>query len=72
MAGIRYSLTKNGAGLNNHYDIQIGPNASVNIQVDKGDMNVVLKEGKMNTNVSGDYNMKVGGDMNVDVRGNLQ
>jgi hypothetical protein len=55
----------------NHYDIQIGQNASVNIQVDKGDMNVVLKDGKMNTNVAGDYNMKIGGDMNLDVRGNL-
>ena len=63
-------INKNGQ-TNNHYDIQIGPNASVNIQVDKGGMNVVLKDGKMNTNVSGDYNMKVGGDMNVDVRGNL-
>ena len=56
---------------NNHYDIQIGPNASVNIQIDKGDMNVVLKDGKMNTNVAGDYNMKVGGDYNLDVRGSL-
>ena len=56
---------------NNHYDIQIGPNASVNIQVDKGDMNVVLKDGKMNTNVAGDYNMKVGGNYNLDVRGAL-
>ena len=63
-------INKDGA-TNNHYDIQIGPNASVNIQVDKGDMNVVLKDGKMNTNVAGDYNMKVGGDMNIDVRGNL-
>ena len=55
---------------NNHYDIQVGPNASVNIQVDKGDMNVVLKDGKLNTNVDGDYNMKIGGNMNLDVRGN--
>ena len=62
-------INKNGQ-TNNHYDIQIGPNASVNIQVDKGDMNVVLKDGKMNTNVAGDYNMKVGGNYNVDVRGN--
>ena len=63
-------INKNGEE-NNHYDIQIGQNASVNIQVDKGDMNVVLKDGKMNTNVNGDYNMKIGGDMNLDVRGNL-
>src|SRR5210317_314360 len=61
-------INKNGE-LNNHYDIQIGPNASVNIQIDKGDMNVVLKDGKMNTNVAGDYNMKVGGNYNLDVRG---
>ena len=62
-------INKDGA-TDNHYDIQIGPNASVNIQVDKGDMNVVLKQGKMNTNVNGDYNMKVTGDYNVDVEGN--
>ena len=55
----------------NHYDIQIGPNASVNIQVDKGDMNVVLKDGKMNTNVAGDYNMKVGGNYTLAVDGAL-
>ena len=36
----------------------------------KGDMNVVLKDGKLNTNVAGDYNMKIGGNMNLDVRGN--
>ena len=62
-------INKNGEE-NNHYDIQRGPNASVNIQIDKGDMNVVLKDGKLNTNVAGDYNMKIGGDMNLDVRGN--
>ena len=62
-------INKNGQ-TNNHYDIQIGPNASVNIQVDKGDMNVVLKDGKMNTNVAGDYNLKVGGSYNLDVREN--
>jgi hypothetical protein len=61
-------INKNGQ-TNNHYDIQIGPNASVNIQIDKGDMNVVLKDGKMNTNVAGDYNMKIGGNYNLDVRG---
>ena len=62
-------INKDGA-TDNHYDIQVGPNASVNIQIDKGDMNVVLKDGKLNTNVAGDYNMKIGGNMNLDVRGN--
>jgi hypothetical protein len=62
-------INKNGEE-DNHYDIQVGPNANINIQIDKGDMNVVLKDGKLNTNVSGDYNMKIGGNMNLDVRGN--
>ena len=69
--GGRHKIYINKDGqVNNHYDIQVGPNASVNIQVDKGDMNVVLKDGKLNTNVAGDYNMKIGGNMNLDVRGN--
>jgi len=68
--GGRHKIYINKDGqTNNHYDIQIGPNASVNIQIDKGDMNVVLKDGKMNTNVAGDYNMKIGGNYNLDVRG---
>lgn len=62
-------INKNGE-TDNHYDIQVGPNANINIQIDKGDMNVVLKDGKLNTNVAGDYNMKIGGNMNLDVRGN--
>jgi len=67
----RHKVFINKSGTeNNNYDIQIGPNASVNIQIDKGDMNVVLKDGKLNTNVAGDYNMKIGGNMNLDVRGN--
>ena len=66
--GGRHKIYINKDGqTNNHYDIQVGPNASVNIQVDKGDMNVILKDGKLNTNVAGDYNMKIGGNMNLDV-----
>ena len=69
--GGRHKIYINKDGqTNNHYDIQVGPNASVNIQIDKGDMNVVLTDGKLNTNVAGDYNMKIGGNMNLDVRGN--
>ena len=69
--GGRHKIYINKDGqTDNHYDIQVGPNASVNIQIDKGDMNVVLKDGKLNTNVAGDYNMKIGGNMNLDVRGN--
>ena len=63
-------INKDGA-LNNHYDIQVGPNANINIQVDKGNLNLVVKDGSLNSNVSGDYNVKVGGNYNLDVRGNL-
>ena len=46
----------------NHYDIQIGPGANVNIQVDKGDINMVTVDGNVNMNVGGDYNLKVKGN----------
>src|SRR6056300_1378802 len=56
---------------NNHYDIQIGAGASINIQVDDGDVNVVTTTGKINMNAGGDYNLKVGGNMNVVVEGSI-
>ena len=70
--GGRHKLYINKDGqLNNHYDIQIGPNANINIQVDKGNLNLVVKDGQFNANVGGDYNVKVDGNYNLDVRGNL-
>jgi hypothetical protein len=54
----------------NHYDIQIGPNANVNIQVDKGNLNVVTKTGQFNFDVGADFNVNVGGNYNVTVQGN--
>ena len=66
----RHKLYINKSGqLNNHYDIQVGPNASINIQVDTGDINLVTVAGKVNVNAGGDYNLKVGGNMTVDVEG---
>ena len=61
-------INKNGE-TDNHYDIQIGPNASVNIQVDKGDINLITKDGNMNQRIKGDYNVEIDGDYNMDVRG---
>ena len=55
---------------NNHYDIQIGAGASINIQVDSGDVNVHTVTGKINMNAGGDYNLKVGGNYTVEVAGN--
>lgn len=70
--GGRHKLYINKDGqTNNHYDIQIGPNANVNIQVATGDINVRTIEGNVNVNSGGDYNLKVGGDMRVVVDGNM-
>jgi len=41
-----------------HYTIEVGNNANVNIQVNKGDVNVVTKDG--------DINLKGGRDINLD------
>jgi hypothetical protein len=69
----RHKIYINKSGTeNNHYDIQVGPNASVNIQVDKGDINLVTKTGKLNQKIGGDYNLTVGGNYNVKVEGNRQ
>ena len=54
----------------NHYDIQVGANASINIQVDDGDVNIHTVQGKINMNAGGDYNLKVGGNYFVSVAGN--
>jgi hypothetical protein len=63
-------INKNG-GLNNHYDIQIGPGANINIQVDNGDINLHTLNGRLNFNSGGDTNLKVGGSLTIDVAGNL-
>ena len=69
----RHKIYINKSGTeNNHYDIQVGPNASVNIQVDTGDINLVTKTGKLNQKIGGDYNLTVGGNYNVKVEGNRQ
>jgi hypothetical protein len=56
---------------NNHYDIQVGTGANINIQVDSGDVNLVTTTGRINLNSGGDFNLKVGGNMTVDVEGNM-
>ena len=66
----RHKLFLNKSGTeNNHYDIQIGANANINIQVDKGNINMVTVDGNINVNSGGDYNVKVGGNMTIAVDG---
>ena len=67
----RHKIYINKSGvLNNHYDIQIGPNANINIQVDQGNINVVTVDGNINVNSGGDYNVKVAGNYTMAVSGN--
>ena len=61
-------INKNGLEDNN-YDIQIGPGANVNIQVDNGNLNVVTKTGQFNFDVGADFNVNVGGNYNLNVQG---
>ena len=61
-------INKTGAA-NNNYDIQIGPNANINIQVDKGNINLVTVDGDVNMNVGGNYNLQVKGDYTSDIWG---
>ena len=70
--GGRHKIYINKAGqTDNNYDIQVGPNANINVQVDKGNINLVTKgDGKINVNSSGDYNVKCGGDYTMTVAGN--
>ena len=63
-------INKSGS-TGNHYDIQIGSGANVNIQVDSGDVNLVTTTGRINMNSGGDMNLKVGGNLTLDVEGNM-
>lgn len=63
-------INKSGEA-DNHYTIQIGAGANVNIQCDDGDINLVTTKGNVNINSGGDYNLKVQGDYNVEVQGSM-
>ena len=66
----RHKVFINKSGIaDNNYDIQVGPNANVNIQVDNGNLNVVTKTGQFNFDVGADFNVNVGGNYNLNVQG---
>ena len=66
----RHKVFINKSGIaDNNYDIQVGPNANVNIQVDNGNLNVVTKTGQFNFDVGSDMNVNVGGNYNLNVQG---
>ena len=55
--GVRVFVNAN-AGSASHYTIEVGNNANVNIQVNKGDVNVVASDGNIN--------LKSGQDVNIE------
>ena len=57
-------LNADGAADNN-YDIQVGPNANVNIQVDKGNINMAALDGDINMFANKNMNKSVGGTYKV-------
>jgi len=57
-----YKIYLNADGQSgNNYDIVVGENANVNIQVDKGDINMYTIDGNINVNSNRDFNLAVGG-----------
>ena len=68
----RHKIYLNKANVTgNHYDIQVGSGANINIQVDNGDINMVTVNGKIILNAGEDFNLKVGGNMTLEVEGNM-
>jgi len=61
--GLRVLVNSSGKAGNN-YNIQVGKGANVTIQCDKGDINLIAKDGDINMKASGDINMQAGDNMN--------
>ena len=62
----RHKIILNADGAaDNNYDIQVGPNANVNIQVDQGDINMAALDGNINMFANNDMNIRVGGTLSV-------
>ena len=62
----RHKIMLNADGAaDNNYDIQIGPNANVNIQVDKGNINMAALDGDINMFANNNMNVSVGGTYKV-------
>ena len=57
----------------NHYDIQVGKGANINIQCLGGQINLsTFNDASINVNASGDYNLKVGKDYTLTVAGDMK
>ena len=70
--GVRIRCNANGEDGNN-YNIEVGNGANVNVEVNKGNINLTTLSpdvGDININASRNLNVQVGKDMNVSVLGN--
>ena len=61
--GLRVLVNSSGKAGNN-YNIEVGKGANVTIQCNKGDINLIAKDGDINMKASGDINMQAGDNMN--------
>ena len=70
--GLRVRVNSSGTEGNN-YNIEVGSNANVNVEVNKGNINLTTLSpdvGDININASRDLNMQVNRNFNVEVLGN--
>ena len=63
--GVRVFVNADGSTGNQNYTIEVGNNANVNIQVNKGDVNVVTTEGNINMKSGNDINLQAAKDINL-------
>jgi len=71
--GLRVRVNSTGTEGNN-YNIEVGNNANVNVEVNKGNINLTTlspDEGDININASRDLNMQVGRNINMQVLGKV-
>jgi len=71
--GVRIRCNANGEDGNN-YNIEVGSGASVNVEVNKGNINLTTLSpdvGDININASRDLNMQVGRNINMQVLGKV-
>ena len=62
----RHKIMLNADGAaDNNYDIHVGPNANVNIQVDQGNINMAALNGDINMFANNNMNISVGGTYKV-------
>lgn len=63
-------LVNKDAEAGNNFDIQIGANGNLNVSLDKGDVNLLLKEGNLSYTINGNVNEIISGNKTTFIGGN--